>query len=189
EALPIKPAMLLGSAPMPLRCTDTRIVLEPGETLIFYTDGYFEATGPDEKTEFGIDRLREALGGPRTALPLPECAAAVTADIARFTGKAELQDDQTLLMLRRRWYSILHLRLRQRQPALQQGRILREVLPVDERRRLLGDPGHEGPLAAVVGEQRRRHVHVQLGRGVDRRGVLLADLLQLRHQPGHIAPL
>jgi serine phosphatase RsbU (regulator of sigma subunit) len=102
EALAIKPAMLLGSAPMPLRVSDTRLILAPGETLILYTDGYFEATGPDDRTEFGIDRLCEALGGPRTALPLPECAAAVTAEVARFTGKPDLQDDQTLLMLRRR---------------------------------------------------------------------------------------
>jgi serine phosphatase RsbU (regulator of sigma subunit)/pSer/pThr/pTyr-binding forkhead associated (FHA) protein len=102
EVVSIKPAMLLGSAPVPLKVSDTRVALGPGETLVLYTDGYHEATAPDGKTEFGIDGLREALGGPRTSLPLDVCAAETSAIVRRFTGRDDLQDDQTLLLLRRR---------------------------------------------------------------------------------------
>jgi sigma-B regulation protein RsbU (phosphoserine phosphatase) len=101
EVVPIKPGLLLGSAPVPLRISDTRIDLRPSETLILYTDGYVEAT-PDEKTEFGVDRLREALGGPRTAIPLEQAALETSAAVRRFAGQEELQDDQTMLLLRRR---------------------------------------------------------------------------------------
>ena len=51
---------------------------------------------------FGVEGLCAALGGPRTAMPLRQCAEEATAAVARFTGSAELQDDQTLLLLRRR---------------------------------------------------------------------------------------
>ena len=51
---------------------------------------------------FGVERLCEVLGGPRTALPLEECADEATAAVQRFTGQTELQDDQTLFLLRRR---------------------------------------------------------------------------------------
>lgn len=101
EVLAIKPALLLGSTPVPLRITDTRIELQPGETLILYTDGYVEAT-PDDREEFGVDRLREALGGSRTPLPLEQCVVETSAAVRRFCGKDELQDDQTMLLLRRR---------------------------------------------------------------------------------------
>jgi serine phosphatase RsbU (regulator of sigma subunit)/pSer/pThr/pTyr-binding forkhead associated (FHA) protein len=102
EVVPIKPGLLLGSAPVPLRACDTRVELRPGETLILYTDGYVEGTAPDGKTEFGVDRLREALGGPRTAMSLEQCMVETSLAVRRFTCKDELEDDQTLLLLRRR---------------------------------------------------------------------------------------
>jgi sigma-B regulation protein RsbU (phosphoserine phosphatase) len=101
EELAVKPGVLLGQAPV-LRVSDTRLVLKPGDTFIVYTDGLTEAFLPDGKTMFGLDRLREVLGGPRTALPLEACAEAARAAVERFTGEPELQDDQTLLLLRRR---------------------------------------------------------------------------------------
>jgi serine phosphatase RsbU (regulator of sigma subunit)/pSer/pThr/pTyr-binding forkhead associated (FHA) protein len=102
EVVNIKPAMMLGAAALPLRCSDTRVALRPGDTIILYSDGYHEATAPDGKTQFGIEGLREAVGGPRTNLPLEVCAAEVTAQVRQFTGGDELQDDQTMLLLRRR---------------------------------------------------------------------------------------
>jgi len=51
---------------------------------------------------FGVEGLCAAPGGPRTHMPLRQCAEEVTAAVARFTGIDELQDDQTLFMLRRR---------------------------------------------------------------------------------------
>jgi serine phosphatase RsbU (regulator of sigma subunit) len=102
EALELPNGVMLGKAFLDLRVSDTRIVLQPGETLILYTDGLTEACAPDGTTEFGLDRLREALGGPRTDAPLEQCAEEACAAIARFTRQEELQDDQTLLLLRRK---------------------------------------------------------------------------------------
>ena len=98
----MKPGLMIGSAPVPVRLTDTRVDLAPGDTLILYTDGYLEATAPDGKTEFGLDRLREAVGGARTTLTLDACATETAAAIRRYSGRDELQDDQTLVLLRRK---------------------------------------------------------------------------------------
>jgi sigma-B regulation protein RsbU (phosphoserine phosphatase) len=96
----VQRSIFLGCPSVSLTVGDTHLTLAPGETLICYTDGFTEAFTPD-RTMFGLERLSEALGGPRTRLPLPECAAEVSAAVRRFTGKDELQDDQTLLLLRR----------------------------------------------------------------------------------------
>jgi sigma-B regulation protein RsbU (phosphoserine phosphatase) len=102
EVVNIKPTMLLGSAPVLIRVYDVRLTLAPGETLILYTDGFHEATAPDGQTQFGVDRLREILGGARTSMTLEACAAEASAAVRRHTGQDELQDDQTLLLLRRK---------------------------------------------------------------------------------------
>ncbi len=81
---------------------DTELTLLPGETLILFTDGFLEAFAPDGVTQFGLGRLCEILGGPRTGLPLARCAEEASAAVQRFSGKPELQDDQTLFLLRRR---------------------------------------------------------------------------------------
>jgi serine phosphatase RsbU (regulator of sigma subunit) len=102
EVVNIKPSMLLGSAPVLPRVHDLRLALSSGETLILYTDGFHEATAPDGQTQFGVEGLCEILGGPRTSLPLDVCAAEASAAVRRHTGQDELQDDQTLLLLRRK---------------------------------------------------------------------------------------
>jgi serine phosphatase RsbU (regulator of sigma subunit)/pSer/pThr/pTyr-binding forkhead associated (FHA) protein len=102
EEVAIKSGMLLGYTPVDPGLSDGRLTLAPGETLILYTDGYIEGRAPDRKTMFGVDRLREALGGPRTQLSLKACADYATAAVERFTASKELQDDLTLFLLRRR---------------------------------------------------------------------------------------
>jgi serine phosphatase RsbU (regulator of sigma subunit) len=92
---------LLGSPLLSPNLTDTRLVLGPGDTLILYTDGFTETFGPDGRTMFGVERLCEVLGGPRADLPLDACADEASTALRRFAGKAELQDDQTLFLLRR----------------------------------------------------------------------------------------
>jgi sigma-B regulation protein RsbU (phosphoserine phosphatase) len=101
EPVTAQRSIFLGSSAVDVNVADTRLVLQPGETLIGYTDGFTEAFGPDGKTMFGVERLCEALGGPRTSLPLADCAAEAGAAVQRFTGRDDLQDDQTLLLLRR----------------------------------------------------------------------------------------
>jgi serine phosphatase RsbU (regulator of sigma subunit) len=101
EEVPLKNGMLLGCEGVNLNLADYRLVLQPGETLILYTDGFTEARAPDRKAMFDLERLMEALGGPRTALPLRACADYVQGAVERFTDSAELQDDLTILLLRR----------------------------------------------------------------------------------------
>jgi sigma-B regulation protein RsbU (phosphoserine phosphatase) len=101
EVVTLPGGVMLGRSFLELKVTDHQLMLEPEDTLIFYTDGFTEAFAPDG-TMFGVERLAECLGGSRTALPLPRCAEEASAVIQRFTRQTELQDDQTLLMLRRR---------------------------------------------------------------------------------------
>jgi sigma-B regulation protein RsbU (phosphoserine phosphatase) len=101
EEIPLRPSMLLGYSPGKLKVADTQLVLGPGETLILYSDGMTEAFAPDGKTMFGLERLCEVLGGAQTSMSLRACAEEARIAIERFTGQIELQDDQTLLLLRR----------------------------------------------------------------------------------------
>jgi sigma-B regulation protein RsbU (phosphoserine phosphatase) len=100
EEVPLRSGVMLGCSVLELTVSDTRLDLRPGETLILYTDGMTEAFSPTREM-FGPKRLCEVLGGSRTALSLEDCAAEAAAAVQRFTGQAELQDDQTLLLLRR----------------------------------------------------------------------------------------
>lgn len=101
EEVELPSGMLLGSVVEP-RFSDTPLSLERGETLILYSDGFTEAFAPDRTEMFGKERLCEVLGGSHTALSLEACATEASAAVQRFSGQTELQDDQTLLLLRRR---------------------------------------------------------------------------------------
>ncbi|HEY3399058.1 MAG TPA: SpoIIE family protein phosphatase [Geothrix sp.] len=70
-------------------------VLEPGDSLIFYTDGLSEAQAPDDSF-YGEDRLEALLAGPAEDLQ-----ATVLADVVAFTQGRPLADDLTLLILKR----------------------------------------------------------------------------------------
>ncbi|HEY3270415.1 MAG TPA: SpoIIE family protein phosphatase [Geothrix sp.] len=70
-------------------------ILEPGDSLIFYTDGLSEAQAPDD-TFYGEDRLEALLAGPSEDLQ-----AAILADVVAFTQGRPLADDLTLLILKR----------------------------------------------------------------------------------------
>jgi hypothetical protein len=50
---------------------------------------------------FGLAGLKAALGGLSAPLALEACAQNLGTAVAQFTGTAELQDDQTILLLRR----------------------------------------------------------------------------------------
>ncbi len=101
EEIPVKPALMLGFSPLHLVVDDLPLALAAGETLILYTDGFTEAFAPDGTTMFGRERLCEVLGGANSRLPLEQCAEAASAAVQQFTRQTELQDDQTLLLLRR----------------------------------------------------------------------------------------
>jgi sigma-B regulation protein RsbU (phosphoserine phosphatase) len=78
---------------------DNKMMLEPGETLVMFTDGVNEAMNKDYQ-EFGDDRL---------AASLQKCAGQdcqqiitnVRSDVAAFVGEMEQSDDITLFALKR----------------------------------------------------------------------------------------
>jgi phosphoserine phosphatase RsbU/P len=97
----LRPGLMLGATPAEPLAEDRRLSLAPGETLALYTDGFTEAFAPDNKTMFGVEGLVQVLS-QATSLPLNVCAEQAHVAVERFTGKTELQDDQSLLLLRRR---------------------------------------------------------------------------------------
>lgn len=76
--------------------TEVDLDLEPGDTLVLYTDGVTEASGPDGR--FGLERLRGALV---TAVHDGAAAAAdsVFGAVRRFTAD-RADDDRALVILR-----------------------------------------------------------------------------------------
>ena len=92
---------MLGYEDPPLKLTDKAFPLAPGELMVFYTDGYTEAREPERKTQFGVERLGQVVAGFGPELSLEACADRARAAIDAFTRTPEMQDDLTLLLLRR----------------------------------------------------------------------------------------
>ena len=84
----------------PLHYTHKETRLEPGETLIMYSDGVSEAWS-DSGEEFGVARLRELFAGaaPRSAA---EANKTILGAVTRFAGATVQSDDITCLTLHRR---------------------------------------------------------------------------------------
>jgi serine phosphatase RsbU (regulator of sigma subunit)/pSer/pThr/pTyr-binding forkhead associated (FHA) protein len=101
EEVALKTGRPAGCLELPLGLAEHTLTLGRGETLVLYTDGFSEAFEPGRNEQFGPERLAEEVGGPRTGVPLADCAEAARAAVERFTGSAEQQDDLTLLFLRR----------------------------------------------------------------------------------------
>lgn len=79
---------------------DKTLQLNPGDTLVMYTDGVTEA-GDSTDRLFGTDRLNNILSGVADKSS-QEIVEAVKAGIADFVGDAEQNDDITLLVLKRK---------------------------------------------------------------------------------------
>ncbi len=73
--------------------------MDPGETLVLYTDGITEAENPDEE-EYGNDRLDVLCLAHRNDPP-ETLAAAIEEDLQQFAGGVAFADDRTILILRR----------------------------------------------------------------------------------------
>lgn len=91
--------MIVGAFPY-AEYTATNLSLQPGDTLVAYTDGLTEPENAAGE-EFGDDRLREALkrGAPK---PPRELIEGVMDEVITWTGTSVLQDDMTMLVVRRR---------------------------------------------------------------------------------------
>jgi sigma-B regulation protein RsbU (phosphoserine phosphatase) len=101
EDIPLETGRLLGFEEGDFSVPELRLLLAPGETLAFYTDGFTEAREPDSRTMFGVARLKEVVRGFDGATDLAVCADDARAAVEQFTRTRELQDDLTLLLLRR----------------------------------------------------------------------------------------
>jgi sigma-B regulation protein RsbU (phosphoserine phosphatase) len=101
EPVPLKPGRLLGYELPELDFPELQIALKPGDALFFFTDGYIEARAGKRMDMFGIDRLRDLVKNCDPDRSLADFTNAAKQAIDKFTGSKELQDDLTLLMLRR----------------------------------------------------------------------------------------
>ena len=79
--------------------TEETLTLEPGDTLLLYTDGVTEAINSHEE-EFGEKRLEETLS-KLTQKSCQEIIDGVKSDVSAFVGETEQSDDITLLALKR----------------------------------------------------------------------------------------
>jgi serine phosphatase RsbU (regulator of sigma subunit) len=93
---------LLGYDTSPLNLHEVELTLDPGDTLVFVTDGLLEARSPVDKSLFGQERLRDLVAGFLAKHTLADCAQQAKNAIELFTGSKDLQDDLTLLLLRRK---------------------------------------------------------------------------------------
>src|SRR5579872_4458472 len=80
--------------------TALKIKLEPGDTLVLFSDGVTEAMDPDEQL-FGVPRLREVLTG-QTECPLDQLEKCILEAVENFARGASQADDLTLLIVRYR---------------------------------------------------------------------------------------
>ena len=78
--------------------TEARITLEPGATLVLYTDGLTDARGLSGEM-FGEDRLHQAIAAAGVETPVRLVADVMNA-LARFAAGAPQDDDLTILALR-----------------------------------------------------------------------------------------
>src|SRR5208282_2700948 len=76
--------------------TTARLKLEPGDTLVLFSDGVTEAMDPDEQM-FGVPRLREVLTG-QTECPLDQLQKCVLEAVENFARGASQADDLTMLI-------------------------------------------------------------------------------------------
>jgi sigma-B regulation protein RsbU (phosphoserine phosphatase) len=98
SSIPIPKGTLVGAIPG-LTYSSLEIVIDPEDTLICYTDGVTEAQ-PESGEEFSEERLIELLR--RESNLSPEIMVeTVRREVTRFTGNNALDDDYTIMVIRR----------------------------------------------------------------------------------------
>jgi sigma-B regulation protein RsbU (phosphoserine phosphatase) len=94
----VKKIAVVGSAPLGILASMTygqqSTVLEPGDTVVLYTDGIVEAMNSREEL-YGYERLESLIAvGPADPGALK---AAIVDDVNRFTGLSPQHDDMTMV--------------------------------------------------------------------------------------------
>jgi sigma-B regulation protein RsbU (phosphoserine phosphatase) len=102
EELPAIGGRLLGYPGTNVTFAEHRLVLEPGEAIVLFTDGLFEARALGDKTQFGDQRVRAMVESFGSEQSLADWAEEARDHVAKFLGGPTLSDDLTLLLLRRR---------------------------------------------------------------------------------------
>jgi serine phosphatase RsbU (regulator of sigma subunit)/pSer/pThr/pTyr-binding forkhead associated (FHA) protein len=102
QDVPLKSGRLLGYPGPALTFPEQHIAVGAGDSLWFFTDGILEARAGKGQGMFGLERIRTLVQEFDAGRPLSDCTDSAKAAIDRFTGSKELQDDLTLLALRRR---------------------------------------------------------------------------------------
>jgi sigma-B regulation protein RsbU (phosphoserine phosphatase) len=73
--------------------------LQPGDTLVLFSDGVTEAADPQQQM-YGVPRLSEALAGLQKDAPLEQLQKRVVDSVEKFARGADQADDITLLFIR-----------------------------------------------------------------------------------------
>lgn len=101
-ALALQGAPLLGLDASIGTPDEARIQLEPGDSLLLYTDGITECPGTTESAGlFGLERLKAATADFDSALPLSEWISKLRTAVTDFSANAGPEDDITLVLVRR----------------------------------------------------------------------------------------
>ncbi len=77
---------------------EMEITLKPGDSLIFYTDGFSEAMD-SSSNEFGEARLVHLIESVRN-LPVKEMLTKIEGEVRKFAGAAPQHDDMTMVVIR-----------------------------------------------------------------------------------------
>ena len=91
---------VIGISDFPINFHSTNLFIHRNDTLLFYTDGIIEAANENDE-QFGTKRLLEAFKKCRN-LPLNAQINSIIADLKVFIGSKALNDDITIMMLRRK---------------------------------------------------------------------------------------
>ena len=75
-----------------------KLYAEPGDILVFYSDGFSEGASPDGQF-FGSERLCDAIAANHE-LSADGLADLLLAEVEKFTANAPLSDDRTLVVLK-----------------------------------------------------------------------------------------
>ncbi|HPI31814.1 MAG TPA: SpoIIE family protein phosphatase [candidate division Zixibacteria bacterium] len=98
EHLPAS-GIMIGAMPFDA-WSEERVTLQPGESLVVFTDGVTEAERADGSL-FGEDRLEAVLTGARGQAPAHLCET-IMKEIRRFVENAPQSDDITMLVVQRK---------------------------------------------------------------------------------------
>jgi sigma-B regulation protein RsbU (phosphoserine phosphatase) len=102
EELPVVGGRLLGYPGEANPFNERKLTLEPGEAIVFFTDGLIEARSPIDRVMYGTERVQALVKSFANDQTLADWAEEARDQVARFHGGPTLSDDLTLLLLRRR---------------------------------------------------------------------------------------